>query len=170
MRTEKPPNHFNSPALPVVLIADLAGSLQSWNSFAGLRVHWGKDFTPRILEFYMAARIFVFLSIVTIWSTPTFTAPVEPVQAESITVKVIGTLQTGIVAIGGETTGVAITAKGITWELDLGDNKEFLKALEELNGKKAIVEGRLEKRRGVEIPERWIVTVTDLKAAKITAR
>jgi uncharacterized membrane protein len=32
---------------------------------------------------------------------------------ESITVTVVGTLRTGIVAIGGETTGTTITAKGI---------------------------------------------------------
>ena len=36
----------------------------------------------------------------------------DPVQ-ESITVTVVGTLRTRLVAIGGETTGTTITAKGI---------------------------------------------------------
>ncbi|MCA9070409.1 MAG: hypothetical protein KDA84_15865 [Planctomycetaceae bacterium] len=43
-----------------------------------------------------------------------------PVAQDSISVKVIGTLKAGIVAIGGETTGTTITAKNITWELDFG--------------------------------------------------
>jgi hypothetical protein len=83
---------------------------------------------------------------------------------ESITVKVVGTLQTGIIAIGGETTGATITAQGITWELDFG-NSPLRKTADTLDGKKAVVQGRLERRKGVEIRERWIVTVTDLKAA-----
>lgn len=85
--------------------------------------------------------------------------------ADSITVTVVGTLRTGIFAIGGETTGTTITAKGITWELDFGENAEFRKNAEKLNGKKVVVQGSLERRRGIEIKERWIVHVTDLKAA-----
>lgn len=89
----------------------------------------------------------------------------NPTNEESITVKVVGTLQMGIVAIGGETTGVTITAKGITWELEFGNNNALRQTAETLNGKKAVVQGRLEKRQGVEIRERWIVNVTDIKAA-----
>jgi hypothetical protein len=82
---------------------------------------------------------------------------------ESISVTVIGTLRTGIVAIGGETTGTTITAKGIKWELDLGKNAELRAAAEKLNGKLITVTGILELRPGVEIKERWIVTVASLK-------
>jgi hypothetical protein len=89
----------------------------------------------------------------------------ERTADESITVTVIGTLRTGIVAIGGETTGTTITANGITWELDFGKNAELRKAAEMLDGKKVVVEGSLERRAGVEIPQRWIVTVSSLKAA-----
>ena len=39
----------------------------------------------------------------------------EPAAEDSITVTVVGTLRTGIFAIGGETTGTTITAKGITY-------------------------------------------------------
>src|SRR5438105_1207933 len=82
---------------------------------------------------------------------------------ESITVTIVGTLRTGIVAIGGETTGTTVTAKGIKWELDFGKNAELRAAAEKLNGKLATVSGKLERRPGVEIKERWIVTVTSLK-------
>jgi hypothetical protein len=86
----------------------------------------------------------------------------EPDQ-ESITVTVVGTLRTGVVAIGGETTGTTITAKGIKWELNFGKNAELRAASEKLNGKLVTVSGMLERRAGVEIKERWIVTVTSLK-------
>ena len=44
----------------------------------------------------------------------------KPAAEDSIRVTVVGTLRTGIIAIGGETTGTTITAKGITWELEFG--------------------------------------------------
>ena len=90
----------------------------------------------------------------------------KPDVDDSITVTVVGTLRTGIVAIGGETTGTTITAKGVTWELELGENADFRKAVDRLDGKKVRIEGALERRQGVEIPERWIVTVTKLKEAE----
>lgn len=90
---------------------------------------------------------------------------VNDAAEDSITVTVVGTLRTSLFAVGGETTGTTITAKGITWELEFGENAEFRKTAEKLNGKKVVVQGSLERRKGVEIEERWIVTVTDLKAA-----
>jgi hypothetical protein len=76
-----------------------------------------------------------------------------------------GKLMTGVVAIGGETTGVVLKGKTGTVELDLGTNKDLLARAEKLNGKDVIVTGKLEIRKGVEIAERRIVTVTDLKPA-----
>ena len=92
----------------------------------------------------------------------------KPAAEDSIRVTVVGTLRTGIIAIGGETTGTTITAKGITWELEFGKNAAFRKAAQKLNGKQVIIQGSLERRRGVEIKERWIVTVTSLQAASDT--
>ncbi|EAQ80158.1 hypothetical protein [Blastopirellula marina] len=94
----------------------------------------------------------------------------QPINAASasegsIQVTVIGKLQTGLVAIGGETTGTTITAKGITWELELGSSEELRKMAETLDGKQAKVTGSLERRAGVEVAERWIVTVKKLTAA-----
>lgn len=83
---------------------------------------------------------------------------------ESITVTVVGTINSGVVAIGGETTGATITARGVTWELELGEDKELLQSAESLDGKPVIVQGGLEHRAGVEIKDRWIVHVTSLQA------
>ena len=84
---------------------------------------------------------------------------------ESIEVTVTGTLQTGVVAIGAETTGTTIKAKDITWELDLGKDEALKAAAEKLSGQPATVTGTLTRRAGVEVKERWIVTVKTLRAA-----
>jgi dienelactone hydrolase len=89
----------------------------------------------------------------------------KPVVEDSINVTVVGTLHTGIVAIGGETTRTTITAKGVTWELDFGKHADFRQSAENLDGKKVQVSGTLERRPGIEIRERWIVTVTDFGPA-----
>ena len=88
----------------------------------------------------------------------------KPAAVDSINVTVVGTLRTGLVAIGGETTGTTITAKGITWELDFGKNSALHDTAEQFNRKRVTVRGSLERRKGVEIRERWIVTVTDVQA------
>lgn len=88
---------------------------------------------------------------------------------ESIEVKVRGRLRAGIVAIGAETTGYTVSARGVTWELEFGANEALREKAERLDGKNVIVVGSLESRRGVEIAMRSIVTVTSLEAAKDVA-
>lgn len=83
-----------------------------------------------------------------------------------IRVEVRGRLQHGVVAIGGETTGTTITARGITWELDLKGKADLAKIAEKLDGRAVVVAGALDVKKGVEIRQRWIVTVTGLKAAE----
>ena len=78
-------------------------------------------------------------------------------------VEVKGTLQTGIVAIGGETTGTVIKTKNGTFELEL--SKELQVQAEKLNGKTVVVTGNLTVRPGVEVRQRSIITVGTLKAA-----
>src|SRR5262249_1965587 len=80
-------------------------------------------------------------------------------------VQVQGTLKTGIVAIGGETTGTIIKTKTGTFELDLGKNKELRALVKKLDGKEVVVSGPLQVRKGVEVKERRIITVKTLKAA-----
>lgn len=43
-----------------------------------------------------------------------------------IQVEIKGTLETGIVAIGGETTGTIINVGKVTWELDMAGNQDLL--------------------------------------------
>ena len=87
----------------------------------------------------------------------------DPKIEESIAVNVVGTLHTGVVAIGGETTGTTISANGLTWELDFGENAELRAAAEKLDGKSVKFRGTLKRQAGVEIKERWIVTVSELQ-------
>lgn len=89
-------------------------------------------------------------------------------EDQYIKVDIQGTLKTGVVAIGGETTGTIITVKGkgtldVTWELDVGSNEEFLALAKKLDNKTALVTGIYSKKKGVEIPERHIVKVKCLK-------
>jgi hypothetical protein len=81
-----------------------------------------------------------------------------------IKVDIKGTLETGIIAIGGETTGVVIHVKNVTWELDFGDNADLKKLADQLNKKTALVTGTYTEMKGVEIPVRRIVKVSSLKA------
>lgn len=84
---------------------------------------------------------------------------------EFIEVKVQGTLSAGLVAIGGETTGYAIKARGVTWELDFRRNQRLRALADGLDGKRVLVTGTLEARPGVEIRQRSIVTVRSLAPA-----
>ncbi len=79
-------------------------------------------------------------------------------------VAAVGMLRTGVVAIGGETTGTTITRDEITWELDFGKNQTLSDIAQRLSGKQVMVQGKLEHRQGVEIKERSVVTVTALQA------
>lgn len=90
----------------------------------------------------------------------------EKGPAEQIKVEVKGKLETGVIAIGAETTGTTITANGITWELDVGKNAKLKKTLSALDGKTVVAKGTLTRRAGVETGQRWIVIVSSLEAAK----
>ncbi len=72
-----------------------------------------------------------------------------------------GALKTGVVAIGGETTGTTLDAN----ELDLHGDKTLEKTAADLNGKQATATGYMTVKKGVEIKERHIFVVSTLKAA-----
>ncbi len=81
--------------------------------------------------------------------------------------KIIGKLATGILAPGGATTGVTITAAGTTWELDLRKDKDLLAAAEKLTSKEIVVEGTVEVKKLATRPgTRTIVSVMSLKGAE----
>jgi hypothetical protein len=75
-----------------------------------------------------------------------------------------GTLKTGVVGIGGETTGITLQTKDGTVELEIKD-KDLLKKAEGLDGKAVVVTGTFAIKPGVEVKARLIVTVDLLKKA-----
>lgn len=77
-----------------------------------------------------------------------------------------GTLTTGVMAIGGETTGTTLkTKEGASYELDFGKNAELTKLAESLSGKEVEVTGVMHVKAGVETGERHIIEVSALKEA-----
>lgn len=79
-----------------------------------------------------------------------------------IKVEARGTIRTGVVAIGGETTGVIVSANDITLELEIKD-PQLAALAKRLSGKIGVAKGTLRVMRGIEIPQRWIVTVGELQ-------
>ncbi|QDU08703.1 hypothetical protein [Gimesia aquarii] len=77
-------------------------------------------------------------------------------------VEVLGILQTGVVAIGGETTGVLIKANGIFWEVDPGSNIKLAKQMSLFNQKRVLVKGSLTSRQSLEKGTRWICQATSI--------
>jgi hypothetical protein len=88
--------------------------------------------------------------------------PAQPESGEWIDVTVSGTLKAGVIAIGGETTGVTVSANGTVWELELHGKQ--LEAAVDLNGARVVVTGRLTRRAGVEVRERYVVDVKSINA------
>lgn len=89
-----------------------------------------------------------------------------PAAKESVRVEVVGRLTTGLMAIGGETTGIAVSARGLSWELDVGLRQDLRQKADRLSGQVVIAKGTLEPRTGVELRQRrLIVRVTSLEKA-----
>jgi hypothetical protein len=107
--------------------------------------------------------ILALTSFLTFFATAA-TAPDEN-EGDYIKVEIRGTLETGLMAIGGETTGTVVRVKNVTWELDFGGNEELRGLATKLNKKTVLITGTYEKKKGVEIRERHIVKVATLKAA-----
>jgi hypothetical protein len=92
----------------------------------------------------------------------------SPFPGDQNTVKTFeGTLKTGIMAIGGETTGIVLrTEDGQQYELDFSKNGDLATQAEKLDGKTVVVTGDYTIREGVETNERHIIQVTALEEAK----
>lgn len=103
---------------------------------------------------------------------PALSPATTPSGAEDDTIEVTvrGTLRTGVMAIGGESTGVTIAARGVTWELDFRGKPDLAASAERLDGRRVEVKGTLEVRPGVERRQRSIVTVRSLRALGASAR
>jgi hypothetical protein len=105
----------------------------------------------------MKATLFVLTGLLALSAAP---AGDQPKQVE-----LRGKLRTGVVAIGGETTGTVLQSDKGAFELDLGNDKELRARAERLSGKAVVVKGTLTVRKGVEVKERRIVRVRSLEAA-----
>jgi hypothetical protein len=95
---------------------------------------------------------------------PTVAAEPEPTKKEKeaesyLKVEAKGKLRTGIMAIGGETTGTLITTPGGTFEVELPEKTDA----DKLNGKTVKITGSMYQRKGVEI--RGVRTI--IKATKV---
>jgi hypothetical protein len=71
-----------------------------------------------------------------------------------------GRVEAGVMAIGGETTGVRLVSE--TTSFDLSASGTIAARLRELSGQPVTVRGRLVVRPGIEIRERRIITVTEI--------
>ncbi|MBW3542766.1 MAG: hypothetical protein KY476_21095, partial [Planctomycetes bacterium] len=91
--------------------------------------------------------------------------PAEPPADGYIRIEAKGHLKTGIVAIGGETTGTQLATDELTLELDFGRHTEVRNRAEQLDGKTVVVTGRLTAVEGVERGRRLVVRVRTLRAA-----
>lgn len=87
----------------------------------------------------------------------------DPVTKEVINVEVVGRLTTGVMAVGGETTGFTISAGNITWELDFGNDNALQERAEKNDRRQVSVAGVLRRQIGTEVKERWLVRVLKLE-------
>lgn len=83
---------------------------------------------------------------------------------EIVRVAIQGRLETGIVAIGGETTGTVVRANDMSFELAF-DEPVLSRQAERLSGRPVLVTGTLTAKEGVEIGRRWIIEVDWIGAA-----
>jgi len=85
----------------------------------------------------------------------------SPPELGSERVEIVGKLHTGKLAIGGETTGILLSAKdGVHYELLVKDPKRAKR----FDGREVRVTGKLNLAHGVEIPIRRIIEVATLEA------
>lgn len=106
----------------------------------------------------------MFTTLLFVSSTFLLTAPPE----DFVRIEMEGKLRTGVVAIGGETTGVELTANGMTFEVALG-SEALQRRAQGLDGQRVRLHGTLRQIEGVERGTRWIVTADSLEDAREAA-
>jgi hypothetical protein len=88
------------------------------------------------------------------------------VQRKPPAIKVVfqGKLRTGVVAIGGETTGAEISNGEVTWDLDLSGDESLAKRADSSHKKVVVVRGELKKPKGeLERANRMVILVKSLE-------
>lgn len=125
----------------------------------------GNEPSPFQRETAMKTLALILLAFAFIAGVPTMTYAKEPDPKDDvgyIEVEMAGIIRTGVMAIGGESTGTTITALGFTWELDLGGNEDFAKFAQKSHGMEVVVKGTVTVKQGVERGRRVIVVVKKL--------
>lgn len=71
-----------------------------------------------------------------------------------------GTVKAGLIAIGGETTGITLTTDTGVFELRAAGVE--LSALADLSGQRVTIRGRLREIAGIELRKRRIIDVQEI--------
>lgn len=122
------------------------------------------DFRPgRTRDLRRHTRIFTISSRVTLRVLDQQISLAPAAADDLVQVTVRGRLNSQVMAIGGETTGVVISAGPIQWELEFAD-PQLREQAAELHEQRVQITGELTLVTGVEIPQRWLVKVQSLKA------
>lgn len=72
----------------------------------------------------------------------------------------LGLVQAGLMAIGGETTGITLTTESAVYELRA--TGPALSTLGDLNGQRVTIRGHLREISGVEVRKRRIIDVQEI--------
>jgi hypothetical protein len=137
-------------------LAPVAGRLGNVNRYAGRVVNFHRE--------QFSGPVFVPVAGQYSWDAPA-DAPARTTETKKdpMTEKTyLGTLKTGIMAIGAETTGIILETASGTYELDVKANPQAAADVDRLHGKKVIVTGDYRPRPGVEVRERRILVVHTL--------
>lgn len=118
--------------------------------------------------FLVGAAILAAAMSVTILGTSTSRAANAPAATAANSITFTGKLTTGMMAIGGETTGTIVNDGKTSYELDSKDAAIKAK-FRELSGKQVTVKGTLTVKEGVEVRQRRIITVESIDAATASA-
>lgn len=92
-----------------------------------------------------------------------------PRGKDSIRVSVRGELETGLLAIGGETTGTVIRSKGLMFEVAF-TRPGLQERAEALNGQMALVAGELAIKEGIETGTRLIIEADRVDLVRASKR
>ena len=142
-------------------LAPVAGRLGNVNRYAGSVVNMDTQ------EF--SGPVFVPVAGQYSWDVPsgrTHAAADTTKPAETFT----GTVRAGMMAIGGETTGILLETPAGAYELDVRGDREARARLEALDGKRVTITGDYRPRPGVEVKERRIIFVRGIREAPPAAR
>ena len=77
---------------------------------------------------------------------------------DSIQIEVVGFMRSGVVAVGGESTGFTITSGGMTFEMDVSRFR-----IKDPNLKRGRVAGKLRVLKGVEVKQRFVIDIEKIE-------